>query len=77
LPCSKDEHEEVDDSSDMEAPLPTNRASKNSTQDHANAETKRLSSAHHSEGDVSLFARRKYFVDETDSRGQTEGGCNA
>ncbi|KAG9711295.1 hypothetical protein KCU69_g40, partial [Aureobasidium melanogenum] len=68
LPCGQNEHEEVDDGSNVKAPLPADSSSKHTTQNHADAETKRLSSAHHSESDVSLLAGRKDFIDETDSR---------
>lgn len=66
LPRSQNEHEKVDDSSNMEAPLPADGSSKDTTQDHADTKTKRLSSTHHSESDVSLLTGRKDLIDETD-----------
>ncbi|KAG9606398.1 integral membrane protein, partial [Aureobasidium melanogenum] len=68
LPGGQNEHEEVDDSSNMETPLPADGSSKHTTQDHADAKTEGLGSAHHSENDVSLLAGRKDFIDETNSR---------
>ncbi|KAH0181812.1 integral membrane protein, partial [Aureobasidium melanogenum] len=52
----------------METPLPADGSSKHTTQDHADAKTEGLGSAHHSENDVSLLAGRKDFIDETNSR---------
>ena len=67
LPCSQDEHEEVDDGGDMEAPLPADRSGKDTSKNHTDTKAEWLSSAHHGESDISLLAGREHLVDETDS----------